>query len=108
MECSKCKSIMKCSGVSNKYQDWYCPICNYQEQVEKSTLEIFHKKNSFDKVIKISSIIYKALDIYEEDKSWGFDCMSVAERILKNINTKPTVSEIDEFYGRKNQSTKPL
>ena len=35
MNCPKCGSIMKCVGVTNCLQDWYCETCGHTEVIEK-------------------------------------------------------------------------
>jgi len=35
IRCPKCKTSMKCEGVSTGYQDWFCPACGYSKKVKK-------------------------------------------------------------------------
>ncbi len=39
MECPKCKSQMKCSGVSDQWLDWVCPECYYQRSEKKEEIK---------------------------------------------------------------------
>jgi len=42
IRCPKCKTTLKCNGVSDKYQEWYCPVCGYQKSVLKNPKKYFY------------------------------------------------------------------
>lgn len=64
---------MKCSGVSTSYQDWFCPMCGYQESIKKSSIKPMEKDNK-ETQCPVCGCVYDDKAIGTQGRDVNCDC----------------------------------